>query len=65
MSQDSYYDALKLMGKATYKYSHFDERMEIIQHRYVPKSVEAFAAYTAPIVTLVMEHRVKFAWSFP
>lgn len=57
-------DAFKLLGKASYKYSGFDEKLLYIQHMYVSKKVEKIAGYAAPFITLAMEHKVKFTWSF-
>lgn len=64
MRADDYQDALRKAALATYKYNGWDERARELDKRYVPNFIHEYGGPAAALVTLCIEHRISWKWSF-
>lgn len=57
-------EAIKAVGKATYKQTGIDKRVKKLEKKYIPEQLREYGGWITMIIKVSSERKITYEWTF-
>lgn len=57
-------DALRALAKATYKQTNLDDRVKLLEKKYISPEMKKYGGWASLIIRVATEKRISAEWTF-